>query len=483
MLARPFPFACSKHNKYFKLTQAIFFYAPVKLFAVATILGLCCPVAFADQLSTVGGDTLTGRVVSVECAQLNFEFRNEQELHIPIAGILFAASQSPVEVVLSNGDRLTGRLLIQSGEIVVTSPLLGVIKLSIADLQTSRRCSTIVPAEEVGSAMIGDVNHSIGLADIRGRGQKDDESGDVAPNASTPESNSRSEPTAPSNSQTSGSNEDESEPYQFLRTEAVLLQPLRLEADLLLSYLRNGGTFQDDKVASILPSLRFGLLPNLEGFVQASYLWGERDVSTFVGQQKNETNGLGDTRFGLKYSLLPQTETMPNIVVDVSASAPTGQSPYIKPPPEANLNNLQVDNRDPLAIQLGLGHWSVSGGVTAIKSFDPLILFAGGSYTYYFPKKYYGIEVKPGALYSLQAGLGFAVNDTGTISSQLFAGYQNEWVFDGTHVSQTSASPVSLRFAYTHILGVNDLIEPSVLFGLTDDATDVVIGLAYSHTF
>ncbi|MBK8211093.1 MAG: transporter [Rhodospirillales bacterium] len=450
--------------------------------------------ALADSISTRHGDRLTGRILAVGCDGVEFAYRDDQRLAVPLDAISGADSTSAVSVVLTDGDRLTGLVGIRAGAVSISSAVFGRVTVKAQDLAArtdrgSKSSSCIRASAEVAPVPTRD------LARLTGTG------GDAAIDSSAASPSTESTPPAtpaaslspthashadvPSAGSASAAPpaEDEAEPLQFLRTEAVLLPPLRLEGDLVLSYLRNNESVQNDKLVSVTPALRFGMIANMEGFVQMPYSWGRREINTFAGVERNDVDGIGDVRFGLKYSVVPQSATIPNVVAAVSASAPTGNAPYLKPPPGAPSSELSRDLRDPFTVQLGTGHWSVSGGVTAIKAFDPLILFATANYTHFFPATYYGVRIEPGDFWDANAGLGFAVNDTGTLSSQVFVGYQEEWEFEGTHVAETSSSPISLRFAYTHILSSRDLIEPSVFFGLTGDANDALVSVGYSHTF
>ncbi|MFO1127917.1 MAG: transporter [Rhodospirillales bacterium] len=482
--------------------------------------------AAADEITTRAGDRLTGRIVAIGCDGLDVEYLSGQRLRIPLDVVATATTASALTVSLQGGDRVTGRLVVDPAAVRIDSPVLGIVavpgevlaRLPRGHTPKSSSCPSArqgPPLPEPGPAAHPTADRAVAsdrtLATVRGTGTAPTAAFAIAaapaepePAASAPaaavtgsaaeapavpetlppaESPAAAQTAPAAGAPAEAETEAEGEPLQFLRADAVLLQPYKLEADLALAYLHNNQTIQNDKVASVTAALRFGLIQGMEGFALVPYAWGRREINTFNGVDENNANGIGDVRFGVKYSLVPQSLAFPNIIASLSASAPTGDPPYLKPPPGASADALSRDIRDPFAVQLGTGHWSISPGLTAIKSFDPLILFASANYTHYFPEEFYGVNVEPGDLYDVNAGLGFAVNDSGTISGQVFAGYQEEWVFDGTHVAETSSSPISLRFAYTHILSARSLIEPSVLFGLTGDANDALLSLAYSHNF
>jgi hypothetical protein len=302
----------------------------------------------------------------------------------------------------------------------------------------------------------------------------------TAPEGSPSQAPTGATTTAPAVPDSSDNSEKQTPEFlRFLRSEAVLLPPRKVESDLALVYFHNKASLQDDTAFTLTTTGRFGIINGLEGYVQLPVSWNERKVQTFGGELKTDNEGVGDVGFGLKYSVVPESRSVPNVIASLSASAPTGISPYVRPFPGA----VGRDIRDPLSRPLGTGHWAVTGGVAAVNSFDPLVFFSGVNYTHFFEKTYYGVKVQPGDLYDLNAGLGFAVSETDTISSQVFADYQQEWSFNNKAISASSNQPISLRLALTHILSPRDLIEPSVLFGLTRDANDAAVSLGYSHQF
>src|SRR5262249_10613381 len=140
-----------------------------------------------------------------------------------------------------------------------------------------------------------------------------------------------------------------------------------------------------------------------------------------------EQGGIGDVRFGVKYNAIQEAEGIPVVVVGASAGAPTGHHPYA--PPVTQGSAVRGDIRNPIEIQLGTGHWQLTGSVTALKSNDPLVLYGSINFTHFLPATYYGVQINPGDVWGLNTGLGFAINETGTISAQVFVDYVQKWTF------------------------------------------------------
>jgi hypothetical protein len=262
----------------------------------------------------------------------------------------------------------------------------------------------------------------------------------------------------------------------------VLTKPNKIETDFGIGYLRTNQLLGGQKLLTGIGAVRYGITEGLEGFIAVPTLFAQRQ--TFGGvASSNEIAGIGDVKFGLKYNLINENVGIPAVVVAAAGTAPTGRNPYLShgQAQSAVAQAQGGDTRDPLNPQGGTGHWQINGSTTALKSFDPLVLFATINYTHFIPATYSGTHIVPGDIFELNTGFGFSVNDRGTFSSQLFIDYVKPWSFNGVSVYQTGKTPMSLRFAYTHVVGPDDLIEPSIIFGLTRDATDAAVALDWIH--
>jgi hypothetical protein len=75
------------------------------------------------------------------------------------------------------------------------------------------------------------------------------------------------------------------------------------------------------------------------------------------------------------------------------------------------------------------------------------------------------------------------VNQNVSLSAQLSGAYQSETRLNGTTISGSSQEPVSLRMALTSRLAKNYYLEPSVTFGLNNDAPDFLLGISFVYQF
>ena len=133
------------------------------------------------------------------------------------------------------------------------------------------------------------------------------------------------------------------------------MQPQRIETDLSLAYLHTNQALGlgNDKLLQFVAAGRFGIVAGLEGFLQVPLLWGQRQINEFQTQVSNELDGLGNVRFGLKYSAINERPWVPNVVLGVSASAPTGKAPYIAVPPQTSVASGSGASSTSVPVQVG----------------------------------------------------------------------------------------------------------------------------------
>src|SRR5690606_26382041 len=94
---------------------------------------------------------------------------------------------------------------------------------------------------------------------------------------------------------------------------------------------------------------------------------------------------LGDVSAGISFKVLDQNASRPDTVVSLRVKAPTGRDPYgIKMVRAADNDNLSV----PEELPTGNGVWSVTPGISLVKTVDPAVLFGNLSYTYNFEQDF-----------------------------------------------------------------------------------------------
>jgi hypothetical protein len=244
-----------------------------------------------------------------------------------------------------------------------------------------------------------------------------------------------------------------------------------LEIELPLSYARDDLLGFRRREIAFTPTLRAGLLDRLEGNIDLPLVWRENETvprPVLRPEAKDDTAGIGDIGFGLKYALLPEVGAWPNIIGLVNVVAPSGEEP----------NPL-----DAIEASTGTGRWRTFFGVSAIRSFDPAIVFGGIGYEVNFDATLNNVEIGGGNRFTYNFGAGFAVNNQLTLSGVFLGEFREELEFNGQRLAGTEIEPMTMRANVTYRAASGQFIEPSVEWGLNEDAVDTRLRISYIVRF
>lgn len=202
-----------------------------------------------------------------------------------------------------------------------------------------------------------------------------------------------------------------------------------------------------------------------------------------ISQVYTEGRHLGDIQGTLSWQPIVEHDWIPAVVLRTRVTIPTGESVFQIPetyPAQQNGAETQL-----VRAPTGSGYYSVEPGFTLVWRSDPLVLFAGASYSYHLPTPDYSVSLfnpapSPGQpnitridhgildignVIQLNAGLNFAVNERASINFSLIDLYED-------YTKQRALST-----HYTKLLGtsVNDArLGLGASFGLTDNVALVI---------
>jgi len=218
-------------------------------------------------------------------------------------------------------------------------------------------------------------------------------------------------------------------------------------------------------------------------------------ASTLSEESVTRDPTIGDVNFGVAYKFMDEAEYAPDAVVSLRVKAPTGKEPYgIKfrqSPTNSNLNY-------PESLPTGNGVWSITPGISLVKTFDPAVLFGSLSYTYNLQESFddistnenqkIGGKVRLGNSWQIGAGVAFALNEKMSMSFSV-----SDLIQRRSKVKQDGDDWVSLinsdaNAAYFNVgmtLAATDklTIVPNLSIGLTDDAPDFTFSLKFPYYF
>ncbi|AZF47389.1 autotransporter outer membrane beta-barrel domain-containing protein [Pseudomonas sp. R2-7-07] len=204
---------------------------------------------------------------------------------------------------------------------------------------------------------------------------------------------------------------------------------------------------------------------------------------------------IGDVNFGVAYKFLDETPTLPDAVVSVRVKAPTGKEPFgIKLVKQPNNDNLYI----PESLPTGNGVWSITPGISLVKTFDPAVLFGSLSYTHNFEDSFddissevnqkVGGKVRLGDSFQLGVGVAFALNEKMSMSFSVSDLIQRKSKLkpdggDWQSVVSSDANAGYFNVGMTIAASGNLTIVPNLAIGMTDDAPDFTFSLKFPYYF
>lgn len=249
---------------------------------------------------------------------------------------------------------------------------------------------------------------------------------------------------------------------------------------------------------------RYSYSNRLQFDVNVPYLYRDSSFSTVgagfatnsVAEDDVSNGDFGDVSIGAFYRLFQEKGARPDTVLSLRLKAPTGRDPY-------GIKFVEVDDSGqnltiPTELPTGNGVWSVTPGISLIKTTDPAILFANLSYTHNIERNFSDIstdvdtrtsaDVDLGDSYALGAGFAFALNERMSVSMSYSHRITRETRIkqDGASEQEISGSDASaglLNFGVSYGLSDNLTMTGSVGIGITPDAPDVTVGFRFPYNF
>lgn len=204
---------------------------------------------------------------------------------------------------------------------------------------------------------------------------------------------------------------------------------------------------------------------------------------------------IGDVSAGFSYKILDQNENRPDTILSLRIKAPTGRHPYgIKMTRVADNDNITVPNDLPT----GNGVWSVTPGISLVKTVDPAVLFGNLSYTYNVEEEFSDIsaqqgtrlggKIRLGHAWQFGMGLAFALNEKMSLSmsySQLISRSSRirQEGGDWYTVVGSDANAAYFNLGMTYAASNNLAVVPNLSMGLTPDAPDFTFSLKFPYYF
>lgn len=252
-------------------------------------------------------------------------------------------------------------------------------------------------------------------------------------------------------------------------------------------------------------SARYGLTDRLSLEASVPYVWrdtrfvsaGAGGASNVISELQLHSNDLGDASLALYYQWIKESARWPDVVTSLRVRAPTGRDPFglklIQP--DTQNSNLNI----PQDLPTGTGLWSATANVSALRTYDPVILFGNLGFTWNRADDFEDISpvtnqviparVSLGNTIQLSGGIAIALNDRSAVSFSVASAFsaathtrtpqQAEWA----RVPGSSVNSTALNIGASYALPSGWTINSQLAAGLTPDAPNFVFGLRASHSF
>jgi hypothetical protein len=217
-------------------------------------------------------------------------------------------------------------------------------------------------------------------------------------------------------------------------------------------------------------TLEAGLPMGMAISLRQPYVW--RDYS--YGNNK----GWGDVSLGLAKRLNHETPAMPSFVLRLGYSHDSGKDAF---------------NRIPI----GSGFRAYDLGITAVKRFEPLVLFGGLSHTQVRASNavvqitsganpLFTSQIKPGSVYGLSMGVSLAATPEVSLDASLslsFADKTRLTLDSGETRYGKRSTRGNLNLGMSYLLTRNFSLSVSATAGLTPNDNDVGLSIALPYRF
>lgn len=231
---------------------------------------------------------------------------------------------------------------------------------------------------------------------------------------------------------------------------------------------------------------------------ESTYLsGGASNAPTQLTEERVGTTALGDVSLGVSVQLARETRGYADVVGSLRVRLPTGEDPFgigtrTVTDENGDLSSLTVPDRLPTGS--GFRTWQLT--LSALKTYDPVVLYANVGYAYSEPASFSDIssgsgvsgEVQAGHGLSLGGGMVLALNDTTAYSigvSMLRTQATKTRVTgnDWARVNGSSGQAATVNLGVTHALSSRWSLVTSVGIGMTSDTPDYTFAIRFPYRF
>lgn len=216
-----------------------------------------------------------------------------------------------------------------------------------------------------------------------------------------------------------------------------------------------------------------------------------------LSEVDTSSSGIGDVSAAVFYHLMRESGTRPDLVASLRVRAPTGESPFGIKLIQGDEDNTNLNV--PASLPTGTGLWSATLGVSALRTYDPVVLFGSLSYTHYRRRFFDDISpvlenqqpasVDLGNPVQLGVGMALALNDRASmslafnVSAAASTHTRAEGADDWVRVPGSASNTATFNVGGGYLVGGKTSVNVALGVGLTQDAPDYVLSVRGGRAF
>jgi len=253
--------------------------------------------------------------------------------------------------------------------------------------------------------------------------------------------------------------------YAHFSSNRITIQGFNILPVLVIGQIATETVKRDIFIETL--GVKYGLWHNFQVDARVPWRWEhDRITDTFNNESTREASGMGDIEFGFSRQIGWEKGFIPDLLASVTVKTDTGKSPY---------------NRD---IGIGTGHWAVRGGVVAVKSSDPAVVFGGLNYTWNMERTISNFgTVDPGDTIGYTLGTAIALSYQTAINFSFDQSITSKLVKDKRTVDGSFLNVGNFKGGFTWAINEKSSIDFNIGIGLTKDAPDMTVEFRFPYTF
>lgn len=277
--------------------------------------------------------------------------------------------------------------------------------------------------------------------------------------------------------------------YSHSSVNRVTFRGVEILSSLAIGALDVVDADRDSLVASVTG--RLGVTNRLELEFKVPYVWRDDeeratipDIDPEISIDRNlDGDGIGDLEFAAHYQLNGGQGGWPFFIANGRLKLTNGEGPF-------DIDRDSDGIGQELAV--GSGFYSFEPSITALFPSAPAVFFGNLGYLYNIEddvdktigEDQFISKVDPGDAVRLSFGMAYSINERASFT----VGFKNDWIdstdttINGQTLSGSKLNIGSMLLGYSYQLTPKTGINLNVEFGITEDATDMVMTLRVPFT-